>query len=436
MCVCFFPTPSLHRECSLVDLYCGTGSIGLSLASHCGQVVGLDVLEASEKKKARKKKYGKWYDDLPPSPLSTKQESVEDARFNALSNGVTNAEFHSGSAEESLPALLSRVIFPQVAVVAEPNRLGLSKAAVAYIRKEPRVRRLCLLLSDVAAAFPCLLDLLQPAAADARSRGHPFVPVRACAVDTFPHTNNFCLALLLLRADVNDLLNPGCLGERGLSADWGPAEKEEAVPPLVESGHLPPPNLTWQPVPPPAAAKTPALDTSVPPPMKNYFARVVEAADGTAAAASAAAAGAAPPPEKDYREALLSKTQREWLDQMSAIYRVDFKRKEWTESMIEQNRKAVEQQQQQQQQQPQQPQTQYYYQQQQQQQSQQQRQVAAPPAESDEAWRRYCQQMADAGYNLGDPASAPAAGGETAAAAAAATAAQSPPLPPYPPPSS
>ena len=60
---------------------------------------------------------------------------MEDARYNALAAGVTNAEYHVGSAEEALPALWQRIIFPQAAVVAEPNRQGLSKAAIAYIRK-------------------------------------------------------------------------------------------------------------------------------------------------------------------------------------------------------------------------------------------------------------------------------------------------------------
>ena len=60
---------------------------------------------------------------------------MDDARFNAMQNGVTNAEFHSGSAEDALPALWSRVLFAQAAVVADPGRQGLPKTVLAYIRK-------------------------------------------------------------------------------------------------------------------------------------------------------------------------------------------------------------------------------------------------------------------------------------------------------------
>ena len=53
-------------------------------------------------------------------------------------------------------------------------------------------------------------------------------------MDTFPHTNNFVCAVLLLRADVNDLLNPGFLGPTGLEDGWGPEQKEvRAFAPLL-----------------------------------------------------------------------------------------------------------------------------------------------------------------------------------------------------------
>ena len=105
-CLLFSHRP--HMECSLIDLCCGAGAVGLALAPNCGQVVGLDAEE----------------------------ESVDDARYNAMRSGVTNAEFHQGSLDESLPALWQRVVFPQAAVVVQPPKKGeLSFQAVSYIRR-------------------------------------------------------------------------------------------------------------------------------------------------------------------------------------------------------------------------------------------------------------------------------------------------------------
>ena len=57
------------------DLYCGIGTISLFLAQRAGKVYGVEVVE----------------------------QAVQDARRNARLNGITNAEFFVGKAEEILP---------------------------------------------------------------------------------------------------------------------------------------------------------------------------------------------------------------------------------------------------------------------------------------------------------------------------------------------
>ena len=76
----------LHAESTLVDVCCGTGTIAVYLSDRCGQVLGLDLL-----------------------PIA-----IEDARMNALSNDITNGEFHPGGAEEYLGTLWRRAIFNDV----------------------------------------------------------------------------------------------------------------------------------------------------------------------------------------------------------------------------------------------------------------------------------------------------------------------------------
>jgi 23S rRNA (uracil1939-C5)-methyltransferase len=85
---------ALGRGGTLVDLYCGTGAIGLYLADRFDQVVGVEVIA----------------------------ESVEDARANAARNGI-EATYHTGKVEDAL-ALLDAVQGRRHLVV-DPPRAGL-----------------------------------------------------------------------------------------------------------------------------------------------------------------------------------------------------------------------------------------------------------------------------------------------------------------------
>ena len=83
----------LHAESTLVDVCCGTGTIAIYLSERCGQVLGIDLL-----------------------PIA-----IEDARMNALSNDITNGEFHPGGAEEYLGTLWRRAIFNDVVRQRRPQ---------------------------------------------------------------------------------------------------------------------------------------------------------------------------------------------------------------------------------------------------------------------------------------------------------------------------
>ena len=39
-------------------------------------------------------------------------------------------------------------------------------------------------------------------------KGEPFLPDRVFPIDTFPHTNNFSIAILLIRVTMDDMVNP------------------------------------------------------------------------------------------------------------------------------------------------------------------------------------------------------------------------------------
>jgi 23S rRNA (uracil1939-C5)-methyltransferase len=93
----------------LLDLYCGTGSIGLVLAHRFQRVVGVEERE----------------------------EAVADARENAGRNGICNAEFHASRVEDALELLGGGEVG---VLVVDPPRAGLHpKVARAVARCEAEV---------------------------------------------------------------------------------------------------------------------------------------------------------------------------------------------------------------------------------------------------------------------------------------------------------
>ena len=94
----------------VLDLYCGVGTITLCMAKAAGKVIGVEVVP----------------------------QAVEDARDNAVRNGMENAEFFCGDAGEAALSLEAKGIRPDV-VVVDPPRKGLNADAIeAMAKMSPR----------------------------------------------------------------------------------------------------------------------------------------------------------------------------------------------------------------------------------------------------------------------------------------------------------
>ncbi len=89
-------------ESLVVDAYCGTGTLTLLLARAAARAIGLEVAS----------------------------EAVADARRNAGRNGIANAEFRCGAAEDLLPELAAAGLRPDV-VVLDPPRRGCDERVLA-----------------------------------------------------------------------------------------------------------------------------------------------------------------------------------------------------------------------------------------------------------------------------------------------------------------
>lgn len=106
------------------DLYCGIGTISLFLAKRAKQVYGVEIVP----------------------------QAIDNARENATLNGITNAQFFVGKAEEVLPAYYaqntnSEAISPDVIVVDPPRKgcdtvclntmLQMSPSRIVYVSCDP-----------------------------------------------------------------------------------------------------------------------------------------------------------------------------------------------------------------------------------------------------------------------------------------------------------
>ena len=94
----------LRAEDTLCDVYCGAGTISLTMARRCARVTGIEVVKPA----------------------------VINARQNALRNGITNATFFEGRAEDLLPRMIQDGLRPNV-IVVDPPRKGLEPSVIDAI---------------------------------------------------------------------------------------------------------------------------------------------------------------------------------------------------------------------------------------------------------------------------------------------------------------
>ena len=96
----------LRPDDRLCDVYCGAGTISLMMARHCKEVLGIEIVP----------------------------QAIDNAKENAQRNGITNAAFRCGAAEEVLPALVDEGLRPDV-IVIDPPRKGVEPAVIDAIAK-------------------------------------------------------------------------------------------------------------------------------------------------------------------------------------------------------------------------------------------------------------------------------------------------------------
>ena len=146
---------------TVLDVYCGIGTISLFLARQAQSVIGIEVVP----------------------------EAIEDAKANAERNGVTNARFIAGDATEEMPRLAGEGVRADV-IVVDPPRKGCD---------EPVLRAMAEMAPSRIVYVSCNPASLARDLAILQGLGYRTVEVQP--VDMFPHTAHVECVARLVRQD-------------------------------------------------------------------------------------------------------------------------------------------------------------------------------------------------------------------------------------------
>ncbi len=143
----------------LLDLYCGVGTNGLSMASKAKKLIGVEVIPAA----------------------------VENAKKNAKKNGIENADFICADAGKAAEKLAAEGIRPDV-VVIDPPRKGCGEEVISAMQKMSPRRIVMVSCNSATAARDCQ-----------RFAEIGYVPTKMRAVDMFPRTGHVETVVCLKR---------------------------------------------------------------------------------------------------------------------------------------------------------------------------------------------------------------------------------------------
>lgn len=93
----------LKKDDVVLDLYCGTGTIGMILSGHVKKVIGVEIVE----------------------------DAIKDARQNLIVNGISNVDFICGDATKVISKIKEKIDV----IFVDPPRSGIDRKAIAIIKK-------------------------------------------------------------------------------------------------------------------------------------------------------------------------------------------------------------------------------------------------------------------------------------------------------------
>ena len=152
----------IDRTKTVLDIYCGIGTISLCAAASAKKVIGVEIVDAA----------------------------IRDAKQNSERNNIKNAEFFCGAAEDVVPKLLGQDINPDVVILDPPRKGSDEKTLSAIVAASPeRV----VYVSCNPATLARDVNFLE-------ENGYKLKT--AFPVDMFPNTEHVECCLLLCRKDL------------------------------------------------------------------------------------------------------------------------------------------------------------------------------------------------------------------------------------------
>lgn len=153
----------LHGDETVWDLYCGIGTISLFLAQKAKHVYGVEIVP----------------------------QAIEDAKKNAQINGIENARFYVGKAEDVLPEKYENDGIHADIIVVDPPRKGCEESVLhTMVKMQPE--RIVYVSCDSATLARDVKYL----------RGSGYEVKRVKAVDMFPHTGHVETIVSIQRKDM------------------------------------------------------------------------------------------------------------------------------------------------------------------------------------------------------------------------------------------
>lgn len=147
---------------TVIDAYCGIGTISLFLAQHAKRVYGVEIVK----------------------------EAIEDARKNAELNGMTNVEFEVGASEDVIPRWKEQGITPDVIVVDPPRKGCDPRLLETIVQMQP----------EKVVYVSCNPSTLARDLQVLEEGGYRTVEVQP--VDMFPHTVHVESVAMLVRDSI------------------------------------------------------------------------------------------------------------------------------------------------------------------------------------------------------------------------------------------
>lgn len=158
----------IEKPVVLLDLCCGTGTIGMLLSrnANCERSIGIELVASA----------------------------VEDAKRNAELNGISKCSFHCGKVEDVIDSVINSIEADrEIVVVLDPPRAGTNSDVIKTIRKVERIKRVVYVSCSPSGAIANLCSLSRPASK--QYFGSQFSLSKYIPVDMFPHTDHCELVL-------------------------------------------------------------------------------------------------------------------------------------------------------------------------------------------------------------------------------------------------